>query len=57
MHVCMYVCMYAFKCKYICVCIYRAEAGGSPEANCNLIFMDMENVDFIQCFTVFFAFP
>ena len=29
------VCVYIYI--YVCTYIYRAEAGGSPEANCNLI--------------------
>ena len=44
----------------VCICIYIYIQGGSwgfPGSQLQFNCMDMENVDFILCFTVFFAFP
>ena len=45
--------MYVDRYIYIYTC--RVKAGGSPEAKLHFICMDMENVDFTLCFTVFYA--
>jgi hypothetical protein len=34
----------------------KGEGWGFPESQLHFICMDMENVDFKQCFTVFYAF-